>query len=106
MNNKTYKINCPHCNIALTFKDLYTGKNNCTCPPEDGCGEDFTIYIDEETLEIAKINKIQRMCLRSDCAIYEDKRCCLECSINCLGRCSLDDDNLNLCECSKVMEIE
>jgi hypothetical protein len=49
---------------------------------------------------------MRRVCLRSECAIYEDNRCCLECNIDCLGRCKFDDESLNLNECSKIMEIE
>jgi hypothetical protein len=46
-----------------------------------------------------------RICLRSNCPNGE-RKCCLECttidSCEILGKCSLDDDNLNLDECSEV----
>lgn len=45
-----------------------------------------------------------RKCLRSGCKKYDDDRCCLECTENCLGKCKWDSDMLDLKECSLVIK--
>lgn len=45
-----------------------------------------------------------RKCLRSGCKKYNDDRCCLECSENCLGKCKFDSDLLDLKHCSLVID--